>query len=538
LAKVYIPALLQSLTGGRGTVEAAGSSVRDVIESLERAWPGLRDRLLEEGRLRPNISVAVDGEVSPLGLLEPVSPASEVHFVAAIRGGQGLLTSRILQAYAEKTPSSARLFDRAACLFPGGVTHVGRYMRPHPLFTSRASGSRKWDVDGNEYVDYFGGHGALLLGHCHPAVVAAVTEQMHKGAHYGSSHELEVEWGELIRQMIPSAERVRFTLSGTEATMLAFRVARAYKNKPMVVRFLAHFHGWQDHVAFGAEVPPGILPEVAERVLLCEPGDILAFRRLCETRDDIAAVILEPTGATFGHVPLNVQFLRELREVTRQHGIVLIFDEVISGFRCSPGGAQQFYGVTPDLTTLGKIIAGGLPGAALVGRADILGVMEHRVTPDGIRMPGVAHQGTHNAAPPSAAAGLATLRVVRDTDIGRAADRAAASIRSGMNDVLRRMGVDWCVYGEFSDFHLYTNPDHAAVTSADIQQGKVHWSKLKGAPLELLQKVRAGFMLAGVDVVAWPGGLVSGVHDGRDVDQTVTAFESTLRLLGEEGELD
>ncbi|HZT31078.1 MAG TPA: aminotransferase class III-fold pyridoxal phosphate-dependent enzyme [Bryobacteraceae bacterium] len=444
-------------------------------------------------------------------------------------------TSRILQAYAEKTPASARLFERAAGLFPGGVTHVGRYLRPHPLFTARASGSRKWDVDGNEYVDYFGGHGALILGHSHPAVVAAVTEQVAKGMHYGSSHELEVEWAELIRQMIPSAERVRFTLSGTEATMLALRVARAYKGKPMVVRFLSHFHGWQDHVAFGAEVPPGILPEVAGRVLLCPPGDIAAFRRLCESRHDIAAVILEPTGATFGQVPLNGQFLRDLREATKEHGVLLIFDEVISGFRCSPGGAQQFYQVTPDLTTLGKIIAGGMPGAALAGRADVLGVMEHRVTGQGLRLPDVAHQGTHNAAPPSAAAGIATLRLVRDTDVIEAANRTAAEIRREMNGVLRRKGMAWCVYGEFSAFHIYPNLERVPVTPEDIHQGRLPWSKLKGAtPMELLQKIRAGFLLNGVDLMGWPGGLVSGVHNRRDVDHTVAAFEKLLDLLAAE----
>ncbi len=430
------------------------------------------------------------------------------------------------------------MFQRAANLFPGGVTHVGRYMRPHPLFIDHASGPRKWDVDGHEYVDYFGGHGALLLGHSHPAVVAAVSEQLPKGMHYGSSHELEVEWAELIRQMIPSAERVRFTLSGTEATMLALRVARAYKSKPMVVRFLSHFHGWHDQVAFGAEMPPGILPEVAERVLLCPPGDIAAFRRLCESRNDIAAVILEPTGATFGQVPVGGQFLRDLRAVTAQHGIVLIFDEVISGFRVSPGGAQQHYQVTPDLTTLGKIIAGGMPGAALVGRADILSVMDHRITPEGLRMPGVAHQGTHNAAPMAAAAGLATLRLVRDTDVVAAANRTAAAIRSGINEVLKRKGVNWCAYGEFSGFHIYLNRDQDAVTPEDIYQGKIPWTKLKGsAPMEWSQKIRAGFLLGGVDVTGWPGGLVSAVHTQKDVDQTVTAFESLLEMLAAEGGL-
>ena len=362
-----------------------------------------------------------------------------------------LSDSRILRAYAEKTPTSAKLHGRAQKLFPNGVTHVGRYLQPHALFVSRAAGSHKWDVDGNEYVDYFGGHGALILGHNHPAVVEAVEAQLARGSHYGASHELELEWAELIQRMIPSAQRVRFTSSGTEATMLALRVARAYTGKPMVARFAGHFHGWHDQVAFAGEVPPGILPELAQRTLLCPPDAIEPVRKICESRDDIAAVILEPTGATFGQIPLPPQFLAELRELTARRGIVLIFDEVITGFRCSPGGAQGFYGITPDLTTLAKIVAGGYPGAALAGRADLLAVMGYR----GSQMPAVVQQGTFNANPMSAAAGIAALRLVCNTDVLSKANQTAATIRSEMNAVIRRCGLPWCAYGEFSGFHIF-----------------------------------------------------------------------------------
>jgi glutamate-1-semialdehyde 2,1-aminomutase len=336
--------------------------------------------------------------------------------------------------------------------------------------------------------------------------------------------------------MVPSAERVRFTVTGTEATMLALRLARAYTGKPMVVRFTSHFHGWNDHVAFGAETPAGILPQIVDHVLLCPPNDIGHLKELCEGRNDIAAVILEPTGATFGQVPLPPRLLPELRELTKRRGIVLIFDEVITGFRCSPGGAQQHYGVTPDLTTLAKIVAGGFPGAALVGKAEILSAMEYRDSGAAIDPPLVAHQGTYNAGPISAAAGIATLRLVRDSDVIPKANAVAAAIRSGMNDVVRRLGIGWCVYGEFSDFHIYTNPDGASITPQDIMAGKVHWSKLKGGtPIELLHKIRAGFLCGGVDVIGWPGGVVSGVHTADDADRTISAFESLLRMLAEEG---
>jgi len=439
----------------------------------------------------------------------------------------------ILEQYAAKTPQSARLYARAREVFPSGVTHVGRYLAPHPVFVSRAAGSRKWDVDGNEYVDYFGGHGALILGHNHPAVVEAVTAQLARGTHYGASHELEVEWAELIRRLVPSAERVRFTSSGTEATLLALRLARAWTGRPAVVRLLGHFHGWHDQVAFGAEIPPGILPEVAGRVALCPPHDVARVREICETRDDVAAVILEPTGASFGQIPLGRDFLAELREVTRQRGIVLIFDEVITGFRCAPGGAQDHYQVTPDLTTLAKIVAGGYPGAAVVGRAGIFEAMEFRGG-----NPAIMHQGTFNANPVSAAAGIATLRLIESGELLARANRTAAAIRDAMNEAILKRGGSWCVYGEFSSFHIYPNRGREAVSPADIYAGRVEWSKLKGAtPPELQQKIRAGFLLGGVDLIGWPGGLVSAMHSDEDAARTVEAFEKLLSMLAGEGAL-
>jgi glutamate-1-semialdehyde 2,1-aminomutase len=449
-----------------------------------------------------------------------------------------LTHSRILQAYAAKTPGSARLFARAKQLFPDGVTHVGRYLQPHPLYVSRAAGPRKWDVDGNEYVDYFGGHGALLLGHNHPAVMEAVTAQLARGTHYGASHDLEIEWAELIREMVPSAERVRFTSSGTEATLLAIRLARAATGRPVVIRITGHFHGWHDQVAFGPAGAPGILQQTPAGVLLCPPGDLDAVREACESRHDIAAVILEPTGATFGQIPVTPQHLTELRAITARHGIVLIFDEVITGFRCSPGGAQAYYKVTPDLTTLAKIVAGGFPGAALAGRADLLSWLEHRSHSEKVQAPPVLHQGTFNAAPLSAAAGIATLRLIRDTDVIARANRAAAALRTGMNRILRARGVPWCVYGEFSGFHIFPNTSGTPVAPEDIYAGRVPWPRLKGAaPVELLQKIRAGFLARGVDVIGWPGGVVSAVHGELEVDRTVAAFEGLLGDLAAEGEL-
>jgi glutamate-1-semialdehyde 2,1-aminomutase len=445
-----------------------------------------------------------------------------------------LQASRILRSYSEKTPRSRALHARAEAVLPNGVTHLGRYLEPHPIYVAHAAGSRKWDVDGNEYVDYFGGHGALLLGHNHPAVVEAVTAQAARGTHYGASHELEIEWAELIHQMVPSAERVRFTSSGTEATHLALRLARAFTGKNKVVRFAGHFHGWHDHVSFPPGGAAGIIPGIIEETLFADPNDIPCVEKLLTTRDDIAAVILEPTGATFGMIPTSGEVLRALREITARHSVLLIFDEVVSGFRCSAGGAQRFYGVTPDLTTLAKILAGGYPGAAVAGRTEVLELLNFRSEAGRILAPQVPHQGTFNAAPVSAAAGIATLKQVRDTDAVDRANRTAASIRDGMNEVLRRRGLGWRVYGLFSDFHIF--PGNATVE--DIYAGRVPWQKLKGGvPVELLHKIRAGFLLHGVDLVGWPGGLVSAVHTDADVRRTLDAFEATLDLLAAEGEL-
>jgi glutamate-1-semialdehyde 2,1-aminomutase len=451
------------------------------------------------------------------------------------------MTSNIFQRYIDKTPGSAALHRRAADLFPSGITHDGRYMQPHPLFVARAAGGRKWDVDGNEYVDFFGGHGSLLLGHCHPAVVEAVTAQAARGSHYGASHALEVEWAEMVRQMVPCAERVRFTASGTEATLLGLRLARIYTGKPRFLRFSAHFHGWHDAVVFGgpaavSDAPAGVAAEVVSSAVVCPPGDAAALRALVEANDSVGALILEPTGASFGHVPLPGQFLKEVREIARQHGIVLIFDEVISGFRCAPGGAQEFYGVTPDLATFAKVLAGGYPGGALAGRAEIFAAMQFGSQDGRVLPPPLSHQGTFNANPVSAAAGIATLKLVRSTGIIDCANRGAAILREGMNERLRRRGSPWCAYGDFSGFHVFTNPARENIGPEEIQAGRVSWKTLKAAtPAPLMHKIRAALLCGGIDVCTWPGGWVSGVHSDADIERALAAFDTALDLLREEG---
>ena len=451
-----------------------------------------------------------------------------------------LTASRIVAEYRRRTPTSEKLALRARECFPSGLTHDARYTEPYPIYVERAAGSRKWDVDGNEYVDYFGGHGALLLGHAHPVVTEAAAAQLSRGTHYGSCHELEIQWAEIVKRLMPSIERIRFTSSGTEATLMALRLARAFTGKPQVVRFTTNFHGWHDHVAFGVAShhdgtpTPGVLNEVAGNVLLCPPGDIEAVRTLLSSRQDVAAVIIEPTGATWGQIPISEAFVHELREVTAAHDVLLIFDEVVTGFRCSPGGAQGCLGISPDLTTLAKILAGGLPGGAVGGRREILDWLDHEASATAGREK-IVHQGTFNANPVSAAAGIAALSIVAESDVCQRANDFAADLREGLRRIVQNEGLLWRVYGTYSGFHIFTNPDRDDVSAADIEAGRYDYRKLKAATgTPLTKKLRLGMLAAGVDITGWPGGPTSGVHTADDLQSTLDAFERTARMIKDE----
>lgn len=451
--------------------------------------------------------------------------------------------SVILEKYLQRTPTSARLARKAQAVFPSGITHDARYLRPYPIYVVRAQGSRKWDADGNEYVDYAGGHGALLLGHNDPTVQQAVRKQLELGTHYGACHELELRWGELVKRLVPCAELVRFTSSGTEATLLALRLARAYTGREKIMHFQGHFHGWHDHVAFGVHShfdgspTPGVVRGVAQQVVMAPPQDEQTTARLLEQHaEELAAVIIEPTGASWGQVPVVPEFLHFLREKTRQLGIVLIFDEVISGFRCAPGGAQQAWDVVPDLATLAKILAGGYPGGALVGRAEI---MQALAFSEKQQREKISHHGTFNANPVSAAAGVACLEQVATGAPCQAASRYAEHLRREMNRVLREQGVPGVVYGTFSGFHVLLDPPEQGMTPEAVVQGR--WThetiKLKRRK-ELDTWLQLGMLAHGVHLFSWPGGPTSAVHTQADLDRTVEAFAATLRLMQEQGLFD
>ncbi len=452
-----------------------------------------------------------------------------------------LPNATLTAAYEAMTPGSAALAAKARAVMPSGVAHDSRHFDPYPLYVRRALGPVKWDVDGNKYVDYFGGHGSLLLGHNHPTVMAAVHAALERGTHFGACHELEVRWAELITQMIPSAERVRFTSSGTEATLMALRLARAYTGRSKLVRFRGHFHGWHDHMTsgytnhFDGSATSGVVDGIADNVLLCDPNDVAGIMRIFNDHKDIAAVILEPTGANFGKMPILPSFLTLLRDLTRQAGSVLIFDEVVTGFRVSPGGVQGVCGITPDMTTLAKIMSGGLPGGAVVGRKDILDWLDFAVAKATGREK-VAHLGTFNANPVSAAAGIATLEIVAGTDACARANAFGETIRGRMNEVLREERVKWAVHGSYSSMHIYTNPD-----GADIVPGQFDAVSFSQRMMEkprgegITGQVRMGLLVNGVDMNSGPSAWISATHGEEEMAVTVDAFRATIRALKREG---
>ena len=446
----------------------------------------------------------------------------------------------LAERYAAAFPGSRQRFERARELFPCGVTHDTRMMDPFPVYVSHAAGSKKWSVDGQELIDYFVGHGSHLLGHSPPDVVAAVQRQMARGTHPGSCHDGEIEWGTLVRELVPSAERVRFTGSGTEATLMALRLCRLFTGRAKFLKFHGHFHGWHDYVAVSADPPydaagvPGV-PEAVSGVCVAVPPNDLNRVEEALTRDEqIGAVVLEPTGGHWGSVPIRGEFLKGLREITARLNRVLIFDEVITGFRVSTGGAQAHYGVTPDLTAMAKILAGGLPGGCLAGRADILAFIEPRPG-----KPKMKHPGTYNANPLSASAGIATLKRIAGGGVCEAANAAARSLRNELNRMFAANDFRWIAYGDFSMVKVLPNFTGEHPKGAGDDDGFIPFGNdvnaLDGPKnTKQVMAMRQGMLLNGVD---WWGlaGMTSCEHTADDVATTVTAMRETLTAMREEG---
>ena len=447
----------------------------------------------------------------------------------------------LAERYAAEFPVSRQRFERAKTLFPTGVTHDTRMMEPFPVSVDRCAGAHKFDADGHDLIDYFVGHGSHILGHSAPDVVAAVQAQMARGTHPGACHELELEWATLVVEMVPSAEKVRFTGSGTEATMMALRLARLASGKPKFLKFQGHFHGWHDAVTVSSDPPydavsvPGVPEGVAHVCVAVPPNDLNLVEAALTGDPEIGAVILEPTGGHWGAVPIRGEFLKGLRELCTRRDVVLIFDEVITGFRISPGGAQAFYGVTPDLTALAKILAGGLPGGCVAGRADILAFIEPRPG-----KPKMKHPGTYNANPLSASAGIATLKRIKAGGVCEAANESARMLRNQINARFNASGAKWLAYCDFSMVRVLPNYDgprplpEMADNEAPVPFGG-DVNRLDGPKnAKQVHALRQAMLLQGVD---WWGtaAMTSCVHSTADISVTSGAMQTSIEWLAAEG---
>lgn len=448
-------------------------------------------------------------------------------------------TPKLADAYAESLPASRALYDRAKEVFPDGVTHDNRRMQPFPIYVERAEGAYKWDVDGNRYIDYWMGHGALLYGHNPPHIRDAVSDAVLKGSHYGASHGPEVEWGEWVQRLVPCAERVRFTASGTEATHMALRLARAFTGRKRVVKFAGHFHGWHEGLEIGVRAPytnepeAGQLEVVTDLVTVCPPDNQEAVREALAS-GDVAALILEPTGGHFGTIPMGKDFVAAIREETQKAGALLVFDEVVTGFRVSSGGAQAHFGVTPDLTSLAKILAGGLPGGAVAGRADVLEYLATKPDPEANRHMKIAHHGTFNANPVSAAAGVAMLSSLAD---GRATEKVnaqAEKLRFGMNEILAQEAVAWRVYGDYSDWKIFFDADAPPRDGEDQDINGIDWRRLDSKNAQKSRALRQALILHGVDFNG-ARALVGTCHTDDVIEETLAAFRVGVQTMKEEG---
>ena len=448
-------------------------------------------------------------------------------------GGAGAVKVRqsmesVLDEYIRTHPGSARAYAEASRVLPSGVTHEARFLKPFPAYMTHGHGCHKWDVDGNEYIDYVTGHGAMMLGHSHPRIVAAVQDQAAKGTHLGGSTELEGDWAREVCRLVPSIKRLRFHSSGTEATMMAMRLARAYTGKPKILTFQHHFHGWHDYAMADSSryATVGVPQSALSTMLSLEAGDLAAVATVLEAHDDIAGIIIEPTGAHMGALPLEAPFLHGLRELSTAHGVLLIFDEIVTGFRVTPGGAQQRLGITPDLTTLAKILAGGLPGGAVGGAEAVMDLFNFGR--DGER---VGHPGTFNANPLSAAAGTCCLRLLDREDYPGRAERQARALQHGLTRLLadqqlpgfcyRTSSHVWLVLGTRHD----GDPEYCGMPHAQLQAAR---ARHPAADL------RVALLNEGLDLMAGNQFLLSGVHQDHDVQRTLEAVARGLARMARE----
>jgi len=430
------------------------------------------------------------------------------------------LASDLVQRYTARTPRSAELYTRAVESFPGGDTRTGTFFLPYPTFMARGAGVHLWDVDGNEYVDFLGNFTSLIHGHAHPRITRAIAEQAAQGTAFPFPGEPALRLAEAIRGRVPSMERLRFCNSGTEAVMGAVRAARAFTGRSKILKMEGGYHGSADvaqvSVSPGLDGPPyptgraqgpGVPDGVTGDVLVAPYNDLAAAQALVRAhRGELAAVILEPHLTAAGVIPAERDFLVGLRDVTRECGVLLILDEIIT-LRLARGGGQALYGIVPDLTTVAKIIGGGLPVGAFGGRADIMASFDPRGRAT------IGHSGTFNGNAVTMAAGVAALELLTDEAQGYI-DTLGSRLRAGLQQALAAGGVVAHVTGTGSLAHVHFHPGPVR-SYRDAAHGDGEASRL--LHLALLER---GFVCASRGMFA-----TSTVMSTADVDALVAAVQ-------------
>ena len=419
------------------------------------------------------------------------------------------------------------LFERARHVIPGGVNSPVRAFRSVggcPRFITRAEGARVWDVDGKEYVDYVGSWGPAITGHAHPAIVEAVREAALKGLSFGAPTEGEVEMAERLCALLPSIEMVRLVSSGTEATMSAIRLARGYTGRDAIIKFEGCYHGHADSLlvkagsgllTFGNPSSSGVPADFAQHTLVLDYNDLEQVEATFKARgDEIAAVIVEPVAGNMNLIKPRAGFLEGLRALCTRYGAVLIFDEVMTGFRVGPQGVQGLYGITPDLTTLGKVIGGGMPVGAFGGRREIM----EQVAPLG----GVYQAGTLSGSPVAVAAGLASLRLIEASGFYDVLAERTRRLVDGLAKAARDAGVTFSAQSVGGMFGVYFsgNPpqSYAEVMQSDCEA----FNRFFHAMLD------AGHYFA---PSAFEAGFVSSAHDDALIDTTIVAASQVFRSI-------
>jgi glutamate-1-semialdehyde 2,1-aminomutase len=349
--------------------------------------------------------------------------------------------------FAERLQKSRNLYDKAIGLLPGGVSSPVRAVKPFPFYTVQARGSRIFDADGNEYIDCCMAYGPLILGHAHPVVREAIEEQLERGWLYGTPFELEIRYAELIKKLYPSIEMLRFVNSGSEATMAAIRVARGFTGKKKIVKVEGSFHGAHDAVlvkagsgalAHGVPNSAGVPGEFVANTLQVPYNDAQKLADLLEKSDDVACFILEPVMGNSSLILPEKNYLREVRKITAENDVILIFDEIITGFRLAPGGAQEYYGIKADLTTLGKIAGGGLPCGIFGGKKEIM----ERVSPTG----NVYQAGTFCGNPLTLSAGYATVNFLLKERVYEYLESIMRQLKEDLNIEMDSIASMFCIY--------------------------------------------------------------------------------------------